>query len=77
MVSEVMGRVQELHVKEGDPVKQGDLLLRLDPATVQAEVDAAGGRAAAVAPGHRAPAGRLDTLETKLETLPAAARSRA
>jgi HlyD family secretion protein len=38
MVSEVMGRVQEIRVKEGDAVKQGDVLLRLDPATVKAEV---------------------------------------
>jgi HlyD family secretion protein len=40
MVSELMGRVKELRVKEGDLVKKGDLLLRLDPATVQAQVDA-------------------------------------
>lgn len=40
MVSEVMGRVKSLNVKEGDLVRQGDLLLRLDPATVQAQVDA-------------------------------------
>jgi HlyD family secretion protein len=40
MVSEVMGRVKSLYVKEGDQVKQGQLLLRLDPATVQAQVDA-------------------------------------
>ena len=33
MVSEVMGRVQEIRVKEGDAVKRGDVLLRLDPAT--------------------------------------------
>ncbi len=39
MVSEVMGRVKNLYVKEGDRVKQGELLLRLDPATVQAQVD--------------------------------------
>ncbi len=39
MVSEVMGRVKELLVKEGDQVKQGDVLLRLDPATVRAQVD--------------------------------------
>jgi HlyD family secretion protein len=38
MVSEIMGRVQELLVKEGDEVKKGDLLLRLDPATMRAEV---------------------------------------
>ena len=37
MVSEVMGRVKALYVKEGDQVKQGDVLLRLDPATVQAQ----------------------------------------
>jgi HlyD family secretion protein len=40
MRSEVMGRVQSLYVKEGDPVKQGDVLLRLDPATLQTQVDA-------------------------------------
>jgi HlyD family secretion protein len=40
MVSEVMGRVKNLYVKEGDQVKQGDVLLRLDPATVQTQVDA-------------------------------------
>jgi len=39
MVSEVMGRVKSLLVKEGDNVKQGQLLLQLDPATVQAQVD--------------------------------------
>jgi HlyD family secretion protein len=39
MGSEVMGRVQSLHVEEGDSVKQGDILLRLDPATVQTQVD--------------------------------------
>jgi HlyD family secretion protein len=38
MVSEVMGRVQEILVKEGDAVKQGELLLRLDPATTKADV---------------------------------------
>jgi len=31
--------VQELFVKEGDQVQKGDLLLRLDPATVRAQVD--------------------------------------
>jgi HlyD family secretion protein len=39
IMSEVMGRVQELYVKEGDQVKKGDVLLRLDPATVRAQVD--------------------------------------
>lgn len=40
MGSEVMGRVQNLYVKEGDTVKKGDVLLRLDPATLQTQVDA-------------------------------------
>lgn len=39
IMSEVMGRVKELYVKEGQQVQKGDLLLRLDPATVQAQVD--------------------------------------
>src|SRR5512138_1278671 len=38
LVPEVMGRVQEVLVKEGDAVKQDQLLLRLDPAASQAEV---------------------------------------
>src|SRR5690606_1203099 len=38
--TEVMGRVAELLVKEGDMVKRGEVLLRLDPATLQAQVDA-------------------------------------
>jgi HlyD family secretion protein len=38
LVSEVIGRVKEIRVKEGDRVAQGDLLLRLDPAAQQAEV---------------------------------------
>ncbi len=38
LVSEVIGRVKELLVKEGDRVGKGDLLLRLDPATALAEV---------------------------------------
>jgi HlyD family secretion protein len=42
MVSEVMGRVKALYVKEGDSVKQGDLLMQLDPATMQAQVDQLG-----------------------------------
>lgn len=39
IMSEVMGRVKELYVKEGEQVQKGDVLLRLDPATVQAQVD--------------------------------------
>jgi HlyD family secretion protein len=38
--TEVMGRVQQLNVEEGDMVKRGDVLLRLDPATLQTQVDA-------------------------------------
>jgi HlyD family secretion protein len=39
IMSEVMGRVKELYVKEGQQVEKGELLLRLDPATVRAQVD--------------------------------------
>jgi HlyD family secretion protein len=38
LVPEIIGRVKELHVKEGDEVAKGDLLLRLDPAAQQAQV---------------------------------------
>lgn len=38
LVSEVIGRVTEVRVKEGDKVSQGQLLLRLDPATAHAEI---------------------------------------
>ncbi|MBL8265028.1 efflux RND transporter periplasmic adaptor subunit, partial [Steroidobacter sp.] len=38
LVSEVIGRVTEVRVKEGDKVTQGQLLLRLDPATAHAEI---------------------------------------
>lgn len=38
LVSEVIGRVKELLVKEGDMVSKGELLLRLDPATALAEI---------------------------------------
>jgi HlyD family secretion protein len=66
MVSEVMGRVKELRVKEGDKVKQGDVLLRLDPATVQAQVS----QLEAAAQQSRLTIQRmkvqLETIETKL-----------
>ena len=38
LVSEVIGRVKEIHVREGDAVKAGQLLLRLDPASALAEI---------------------------------------
>ncbi len=38
LVSEVIGRVTEVRVKEGDKVTEGQLLLRLDPATAHAEI---------------------------------------
>lgn len=38
LVSEVIGRVTEMHVKEGDNVTEGQLLLRLDPATARAAI---------------------------------------
>jgi HlyD family secretion protein len=47
LVSEVIGRVEEVLVREGDKVKQGQLLLRLDQRASQAEIsrlDAARGQ---------------------------------
>lgn len=38
LVPEIVGRVLKLNVKEGDFVKQGDLLVQLDPATSLAEI---------------------------------------
>ncbi|HKJ92882.1 MAG TPA: efflux RND transporter periplasmic adaptor subunit [Longimicrobiales bacterium] len=36
--SDIMGRVTELRVKEGDTVKRGDVLLRIDPSQYEAAV---------------------------------------
>ena len=36
--SDIMGRVTELNVKEGDPVNRGQILLRIDPTQYEAEV---------------------------------------
>lgn len=36
--SDIMGRITELHVKEGDRVEQGQILLRIDPAEYEAAV---------------------------------------
>jgi HlyD family secretion protein len=38
LVPEIIGRVKELPIKEGDVVAKGDLLLRLDPGPAQAQV---------------------------------------
>ena len=38
LVPEIIGRVKELPIKEGDLVSKGDLLLRLDPGPAQAQV---------------------------------------
>jgi len=38
LVPEIVGRVLKINVKEGDVVKQGDLLVQLDPATSRAEI---------------------------------------
>ncbi|HIE71654.1 MAG TPA: biotin/lipoyl-binding protein, partial [Planctomycetes bacterium] len=39
--AEVAGVIIEVHVKEGDEVKEGDVLLRLEDLQLQAEVDSA------------------------------------
>ena len=42
--SEVIGQVTELHVKEADQVKKGDLVITLDPKSYQAQVEQAEAR---------------------------------
>ncbi|PIP02495.1 MAG: efflux transporter periplasmic adaptor subunit [Zetaproteobacteria bacterium CG12_big_fil_rev_8_21_14_0_65_54_13] len=49
IVSEVAGIVEKLHFKSGDSVKAGELLLELDAATEQAQLDAATAAAALAA----------------------------
>jgi HlyD family secretion protein len=66
MVSEVMGRVKELRVKEGDQVKKGDVLLRLDPATVEAQVSQLEAAAQQSRLAIQRTKVQLATIETKL-----------
>ncbi|MCY7347995.1 MAG: efflux RND transporter periplasmic adaptor subunit [Pyrinomonadaceae bacterium] len=40
LTSEVQGRIEEITVKEGDAVKQGQMLVRLDPDQLQSNTDA-------------------------------------
>src|SRR6476469_6516912 len=40
VTSEVQGRIEEIYVKEGDQVKKGQPLVRLDPNQLQANTDA-------------------------------------
>ena len=37
----LMGTVMKVHVREGDPVKEGDVLVTLDPRQVSAQLDRA------------------------------------
>ncbi len=39
--SDVMGRVTEIHVKEGDVVKKGQILVRIDPTQLEANLERA------------------------------------
>ena len=73
IMSEVMGRVKELYVKEGDQVQKGDLLLRLDPATVRAQVDRLEAGLQQLAAGHRAAARGFRYRRDQMAPLPAAA----
>src|SRR5205809_5142708 len=40
LTSEVQGRIQEIYVKEGDQVKKGQPLVRLDPNQLESSTDA-------------------------------------
>jgi HlyD family secretion protein len=57
--SAVMGRIVDLPVEEGDEVKSGDVLIRIDPSQYEANLN----RAEA---GHRAALARLDLAEARL-----------
>ncbi len=45
IASQIIGRVIEVRVKDGDTVRKGDLLVRLDPTEARARVDSAAARA--------------------------------
>ncbi|HEY3999373.1 MAG TPA: efflux RND transporter periplasmic adaptor subunit, partial [Candidatus Xenobia bacterium] len=51
--SEVAGRVLERLIQQGDRVRKGDIVLRIDPATAQAEVDQAAAASARAWAGWR------------------------
>jgi HlyD family secretion protein len=40
LTSEVQGRIEEIYVKEGDPVKKGTPLVKLDPTALNSSTDA-------------------------------------
>jgi protease secretion system membrane fusion protein len=63
------GRIEALQVAEGDSVQAGQLLLKLDPRQVQAELDAAQAQLALA----RAALGRLEAASGGREKLPASA----
>jgi HlyD family secretion protein len=45
IASQIIGRVIEVHVKDGDTTKKGDLLVKLDPTEAKSRVDSAAARA--------------------------------
>jgi HlyD family secretion protein len=76
LVSEVIGRVRDVLVKEGDFVQRGDLLLRLDPASWLADVaqlEAAVRQARLSIERHRVTAGMQDAKWRRYESLRASA----
>jgi HlyD family secretion protein len=72
IASQIVGRVIEVRVKDGDRVKRGDVLVKLDPTEAKARVDSASARAerlrTAIDQARRdlEKAGRDESLTTKL-----------
>lgn len=63
--AKVPGRIAKVHVKEGDQVKAGDVLLELEDADARASIAAAQARVGAAA--ARASASRANIAEIKLQ----------
>ncbi len=65
--SAVMGRLVELMVKEGDPVKAGQVLARIDPVQASSSADAAAASVGALEADARAAATQVKAAQASLD----------